>query len=798
MSEKGEGGPPTAEQKMQEKNAKLAAGILDTSDLDQEMSLLERYEQNEAGRKTPVYELDTGESSVRYLNMSEILAGNQYADIKFYYDTIDRVKNSPEEDQPHLVLLSGLIEGDHKHLQKDRRKTLVDGLDSMDRQFRGARELLEKASEVDAPIVYNLSDHDKRIADEYTLQILGTSRKYAEKSNETGFGVGKRDSIKHHPKYNEHYQFQVDEVYPMCLQLGRRLYTAEEMSEITNGNITEEEYFLLYNARKTEQANAQLPSSERQALKPYHRQWLNQLEEAKADLNVTMVDNVNINVTTENNQFHDWVRNDFGNISANSKKQSHMKAKQDIVMEEKSQGRNYPNMLIAQNEHESAGVSNNNEWVVSNPGMLDTSKFHDTKGSRSEANGDVARKIVNSRRRTSTPGATIHERTDEGSHKIKFFNKTLNEKSDALQDRMTIALLPDWQTGSTTARPELLAKEIDYIRTRIMGENAVMLAFLGDHMQGANYPHFKNESQVTGLISMDSQEAFNEDLLKHTFGDLSVEEVKAIDRIRNQNGNHEYNSGTTKWHGYSFITYMNHYFENEMENVYTYMFSQRHPNASKKEVSQMVANEMENKVKSHEAYYTPYGDYVPGYADIEYFGDSNTPEDNIGLLLQHSMLGKGSKGSGDIPAYQTDKLLKGIGALGRSFDIFGQGHWHHPNYVEVGDKVSMGCGSKAGLSDFEFKLAHYPTIAGNMIHIGGGEPVEVEYLSKQTLQNHEITSGWLSSEMLEEEGYRDDPEFNPERGGIYIPDVAKSGLQKKILDMQRGASSRENRMAEIR
>jgi hypothetical protein len=78
-------------------------------------------------------------------------------------------------------------------------------------------------------------------------------------------------------------------------------------------------------------------------------------------------------------------------------------------------------------------------------------------------------------------------------------------------------------------------------------------------------------------------------------------------------------------------------------------------------------------------------------------------------------------------------------------------------------------------------------------------PPQVEFVSKETLENHVIQKGGYTPEQLADEGYEDDKDFDPRAHGIYLPDrFAKSALQKKILQQQRDAAQRAHSLAELR
>jgi hypothetical protein len=190
---------------------------------------------------------------------------------------------------------------------------------------------------------------------------------------------------------------------------------------------------------------------------------------------------------------------------------------------------------------------------------------------------------------------------------------------------------------------------------------------------------------------------------------------------------------------------------------------------------------------------TPAGEYATGDVGIEYFGE-------FGVLIQHYLMERGAKGAtGGLPVYQASQFVAGGGDNMKSIDILMAGHWHHPQYGLFNDKVAVVGGSMAGQSDYELKLGYRPTPGGTIVHMGGGKPTQLEFVSEQALQSHKIKTGRFTDAQLAEEGYVSDPDFKPARHGIFLPDsFPKSALQKKLRAYGRYASQRAGNLAEFR
>lgn len=742
-------------------NSVVAAELLLQPAAERATDLRSIYETND--NTVESVEFDTKRPAVNVLHMSELLIGNQDSAVDFYENTIEQIAALPEDMRPDIAVVSGFMQGDFRYLEKSRRSTLVPELSNMDAQFKYARQMIERLQSLDVPVVYNMSNDDRRIAEEYTVDVFRKMHEYAK--SQEGVNWAKLDKMRQHPQWNTHHQFQLEKVFPYCLRAGRQLYTAAEMYEKTGGAIDVDEYFVLFATEQATHAGAKVQKA--------HADWLKEVA-TQQNNEFIITDDVNLHLTTEGRKYTDWVRHYMG-FSPQSMYQNHMSTPVAAMTRLAANGEETPDMFVTQHNQEEVGVGSGEAWIVSIGGMIRARNFLNASGRRTDAKGDISRRLVTTRRRIPEPSATMHERTDDGRHIVTFLNDSLTDKSASIPERMTIAELCDLQTGSITARPDILAKYLDYIRTRAIGERTTAIFFGGDMIHGRNYPHFPSESQMSGLMAMDSQEAFNTSMFQEAFKHATREELEAIQKVLVQPGNHEWNSGTLKWHGYSFTTYMRNFFER--------MYAR----------AGYTDEQIAERVKSHEATITQKGEYASGYTGIEYFGD-------LGVLIQHYLLERGGKGSGgDLPVYQTNAFANGGGDLMRNVDVFMAGHWHHPQYGMFGNKLGIVGGSIAGLSDYELKRGYRPTIAGTLLHIGGGQPVQTEFVSERALHEHKITTGGFTDEALKAEGYEDDRNFDPGRHGFFLPDnFPKSALQKRIWQLMRDASQRANSVSELR
>jgi hypothetical protein len=763
---------------MSNSNAESAHQLLSIVPEEGLDDLSSSYLRNRQESAVSQVEFKTKAPDVNVLYMSELLLGHQHSAKDFYVKTMDQIQELPETMKPDVIVLSGFMQGDFKFFNKARRATLVPELNSMDKQFRGAREMIDLATKTGAKVVYNMGNDDRRIASEYTVEVFRKMLNLAnehvksqnkEKDHEAGqstIGIWGVDKLKQHPQWQEHLQFQIDTIFPYCLRSGRRLRDASEMSIHTGGEVEVDEYMMLYKTCKR--------ISHGKEPKNKYVKWLD-LDSLK-DTDFNIVDDFNLHIKTKNAEYTDWVRHSLG-FSPEPMYQNHMKPLLNILGQLATSGFETPNMLVTEHNQEAVGVSTLNSWGISSGGLIRSRDLLGQKGSKSDIQGDVSRRLITTRGRFPEPSATSHTRTDDGSHKVTFFLDALTEKSYSMPERMAIVELCDLQTGSITARPDILAKYLDWIRVKAMGECATSFLFGGDMIHGRNYSNFPMESQSTGLMSVDSQKLFNTKLFEAAFSDVTYDEMDALDRVLVQPGNHEWNTGTFKWHGDSFTDYLNGTFR---ELYLGAGFSKE---------------EARKRVRSHDALMTQRGEYISGgYTGIEYFGD-------YGVLIQHYLLDRGGKGSGgDIPVYQTHHYAVGAGELMKNIDILMQGHWHHPQYAVLGgNKLGLVGGSIAGLSHYELTRGYRATIAGTITRIGGGLPVEVEFISEEAINSHKIKKGDFTNQALKEEGYKTDRDFDVAKHGIWLPDsFPKSALQKRILQMGRDVYQRAGSMAVLR
>jgi len=357
----------------------------------------------------------------------------------------------------------------------------------------------------------------------------------------------------------------------------------------------------------------------------------------------------------------------------------------------------------------------------------------------------------------------MHELTENGIHKVWHYNEKLMEKMDS-PVRIANFSVGDEQIGSNTALIDLQVLALDYGMNVTMREFPTNWIFGGDMIQGRNYPNYPNENENIGLISVDAQTRFAEIMHLAAFTGLDPSLMENMLQVFTIPGNHEWNTGTTKWHGYTFQNYIRQLFERiYLQNGVT-------------DLTIKKDGVIEPRVIQAQANTTPKGDNLKSNWTIY------NQVGNYGYLEQHMPLERGAKGASGPPVYQAFTAMRGLGRLWQDIDIAQYHHWHHAQYAVFGNKLATISSALAGLSPYEYMRGYNPQVGLTITYLGGGKPVEQHFITKETLFKHKITKGYYSQKNLRSEGYRDDPDFNPYTDGIYIRERPKSALQKALLD----------------
>lgn len=702
------------------------------------------------------------------LYLSELLVGSQYSDNEFFNQIVDTVGSLPPEQKPDQVIMSGLYMGDFGGRNKNSRWTLQPGLRTLNEQFLHGKAKLDQLRELGIPVIYSMSDNDTAIVEEMTFeafqQMHALAKKHAREnadSDDVKRQLSSLERAKANPNWPEYYRFTQAVAFPYCVRSGRALRTAAGVSELTDGLFDEPEREILYDAYKRASKGGRLTAKHRAVLD------LGALKDAP---DLVVVEDFEHHVTTRGAEYTDLVRHRFNttrqpiaNYFAGPKKIRGILA---------ADGKDPHDNYIVTGQREAAGVFGpDNAAIHSIGGLQDPHKALRSKGHILTSNQNVVGREILGRRRFHPASATSIERFDDGTHFITLYNKHLMEVSESIPERTTIMLQCDWQAGNLASRPDYQLKQLDMVNRRL-GRGIVYLALGGDIVEGRNYSDFPRENGRTGLMGMDQQFEFVRMMLESSLDQLSAAQMRNL-FVRATIGNHEYNSGTIKWNGYSFVE--------PTVDPYRMAFAGRG----------FKPEEIRDRVQFQDTLVSDRGEPFKTYETVFHIGE-------MGVALSH-FFGAGKGTGGMPPAFTGMNQTTGLGALREDIDVGIFGHYHHASYLQGGDKLYIGAGSLNGITGFEYDRGLRAANSIVALHIGGGLPPQIEVIGEKALNNYKIPDGPFSDKVLRDDyGLRTDTEFDPSRHSPYLGTASpKSALQKRVVELTTAASHSEGRTGHL-
>lgn len=703
------------------------------------------HEEHDERVRADVLPASTAKQRVKFMNLAELLAGHQDFDIKFLNQIFARLAALPQEERPDIMIISGLVQGSFQHRQKNRRLTLVQGLESEMEQFRIARFVIDECRKLGIKVIYNRGNDDREICEMHTydaLLIMANQSKPQKDSAKKTLNYKQLDDLKQTKAWLFHHRFQWDVVFPYMLRSGRRLYSADEVGKKFGQRI--EEYLMLLETHYALVNNLPVPD-------PFYAQVLavdNIPLPGKefGDFRVTADFDLKVGSPDNPEFFMLWEKHNF-NLTPTTMQGDSLKVARAIMGQLKAMSNKAPNALIIEHQQQPAGVLEDETLIVSLPGMHSA---HLKRGSFvSEVQIDPSRRKLTTRRELFTAGACAIT-WENHRYLIDFYNEALLKKAGSLKERTVVALLSDWQTGSVTMRPDLQVKALDYILHEVMAKYPTYLAFAGDIFQGRNYPEMPNENVRMGLVRTYDQQEFDRRMLLNSLRSSPLENLLKLQGVKLAAGNHEVNTS----HKMTGDTHMG-FLTCTLRDFMDY-------------------HNLSIPVTYCDKLATENGEHFNAYAGVQNVGDYN-------VLIQHMIMERGGKGSGGgLPAAQAKTLIEGTGKLLRNIDIILTGHWHEPNYCLVNNKLAVVNGSLAGLSGYEYQLGYRPTMGTVLIHLGAGLPPTLEIVTAKMLMEYS-PKGYYSDANLAKLGFTTDKGFNPRRHGFsLVPGEPQSAIQKSL------------------
>jgi len=690
-------------------------------------------------------ELDKPTNTVLYL--SEILLGENTTDLNFLNRVIETVEQMPAESRPNTIIVSGLIDGGFKYREKDQRAGLAMPLGD---QLAGAKVILDRLKATGATVIYNMSDRDREVCRDGTIDAMKMMQDQSKKITDwaTYWQV---DQMQQNPAWDKHRDFWINVAFQYCLRSGRSLRTADEMAQATNGEVKIDEYLILSEVYRKTLNGENVPPSYEQALEMKNIPF-----PGKEFEDYRFVDDVNLTTTIKkgkkSREITEWIRHIL-NFGTKPMYQVPTAAAEDIVLQLHSEGKDAPDRLVNQHQQEGRVIGKRGTDVILTPGFADPDYKLHQRGSSSQVGQTPSWRALTTRRRISKPGALSFTDTMDYRTLVRVFNEALLDKSTISPTRETAAFLFDLQTGSLTSRPDYFVKLLHMISKKLEQGIPIHLYGGGDIIQGWNYKTFPMENAMIGLTSVDSQTKYVSDLISLALGDLSAEALKMLLEVRLIAGNHEINSGSAL-NGAHHTSYL--------DDAFRKLF---------------VTKDMLNPPVS-------LNDTALPLATGELFKSWVIQSNQVGgygVMVRHMPLeknGGNGKGGGGSPIDMAAQFLRGVQDLAMNTDALVTGHWHQRQMGVFGNKIAVTSPSLAGESGYEFDRGYRPDIGVVFLHLGGGLPPEVEFLSERTLQTYKVTDGYFSARHLKKLGFDTDDGFDAGRHGFIHRSSPHDALQK--------------------
>ncbi len=690
--------------------------------------------------------VDIKGKSARVMHLTELLYGHKDADLDFAERALSHLEALPAKERPDVVVVSGLIFGNFQNREKNNRRVKTM---SVHKQLGEAKEFIERLQKMGMTVVYNKSDNDQKVIEDYTYDAVRILQGIArENGDDWPTSYAAFDQAQQSHLWQKNFEFQWDVVFEYMLRCGRRLSTKEEVQRDTGEEI--EEYLLLIDAYGRLESGQELTDLQRQVLVveniPHRRRTQDHL---------IVTDDYNLDLETAGKRTSLSGRHEFRQ-TATSMVKDPTKAARLIISQMEAIGEKVPDAFVIENAQHSVGMMHGNTLITATPGLT-TYNFDSSSFARVQS--DKAERIAKSRGELNQAGIQQIEFHDDGRISIHLMNDTLMNLAAKTEEPSAAIFFSDWQTGSVTARPDLAAKAMDYVLHSVLMKEKGMLFMNGDIIQGRNYPEMPNENPNMGLITIDSQQEFVYTMLREILEKMPKQAKHNLEGVHITPGNHEWNSGHDR-HGSTHSMFLKILFNEASERIFK---------------TTLHSYDTVRAGTSHFKSYTAVAELAAHK-----------------ILAQHIMMERGGKGSGELPINQFATMVSSsTGPLMKELNLMGAGHYHHPSYMMTSNKIGVINGSLAGLSGYEWWRGYNPVLGASIVHLGGNRPPEIEFLTPEFLYNYKC-KGAYSDSSLRSKGFTTDRTFDPNKHGfgrILVTTgerserMPQSAIQKRLWDV---------------
>jgi hypothetical protein len=670
-------------------------------------------------------------------------------------ETMDKAR------RPHILVVSGLIQGSFQNWQKRRRLTLVNGLKSDGAQLAIAKKLMARLTAIGIKVIVNLGEDDKILCENTAYLMLEAMKNdNAPDSKKRSLSYIDMDRLKGSKMYDVVYDFIWYVAIEYMLRIGRRLRSADEVEKISNGAVRMEESIMLFKACQT-LAKGELLSSDHASILEVNKIPL----PGKVFNDFTVVDDCLFDVLIKNRATGKEKRlsimeKHFFRLTASGMVSDPTKAIRNILAQLNSMGDEKPDVVFLEHEQQPFLFYTGKSLIASTPGMQNSNIYHN--GLHSSVQLDPLHRILTTRKEVVGAGTMPITIFQDGSIEALMSFRHYLEKASISDRRIAIVFFADWHTGSDAAKSDLLVKFMDYCLHGLLPNYPTWLLYGGDMIQGNNYPTHVFENARMGLLSPDLQKKFNKNIICLSLSGAAKKDlIENLKGVRIVPGNHEWNSGY-KWPGVIHCDLMEAAFELGLTKAGVY-----DPADLDRKTGPIV--------KVCDSMHDLEGNHFKVFAGHEDIG-------GYGIDFQHLLVEKGG-GQGGLPIFALKSILNGISGSKKNTDFLATGNWHNPELWKLGNVTATISGSGTGGTGFEHFRALCSTFGATIFLVGGGLAPAVRSLNEESLINWPMR-GFFSEAHLNEFGFKTDASFDRHKHGFArFEGQPQSALQKILWSM---------------
>lgn len=702
------------------------------------------------------------------LNIGHIAFNADAAD-----NLIEQIKNLPEKERPHHIIVSGLVAGGYHFKGKAMREQLA--IESMDKQFAYARLFLDKLLELGVEVSYVLSSEDFAIAHNYTVfayQALDHMDNPQADPDKDFVPYWMIDQMQAGKRWDQLNEVQINAAMHYYFRCGRRMRSADEVRQLNDGKgvvreeyraysedelrlmpwayVRQEEFFIFFDALDKLINDEKLPLHYYDILEMDHFPVPGKIFDDFNCYNGLRLTSITDTGTTVSILHHNGLESSFNSdpknpIASFGNVLGPLKATRETL------GIQIPNELVNFHSNVARGAEIN-EGDGTPIGLLSTPGFSgsDLLAYRTQTLVVPGSRILRGAKygRLPSQGAVMREVYGNGEHVVVYPMTTeLMDWSSMSKEQMAWLFFADNHFGSQAAYIDGLIRFIDYALKNIMANHPTIMALLGDLIQGRNVRSMPQESAIVRLSSLEHQLelAMIMYFLSLTQGQSLANLPSFLDNLNKiymVTGNHEQNSLPREMQSDFLLSMF----------VMLSMLLNGNPFGG-------------DKVERLQTMTSIQGE------QIIYPGGITDTHGGINAFLTHVFY-KGRFGGKD-PIEGASKIAGGFGSDFEQVKLMVMGDRHVGLWgIPLPGILALVVGSMCWSTGYERGLGLKSTPQATVLKIGGNVPPEIHYYFPQFIQNHQIKTGPFSPEFLADTyGITTGAKHQPHYGLYNAPEV---------------------------